>query len=101
MFYKSKYTGRNGIFNIKNNGVVKGIKMLGTFEDSKDFDCDLSKWDVSNVSTMANMFSGTKFNHDISNWKIDDDCVVRDMFSKTPIRKNNNLPQWYLDKSEW
>ena len=38
------------------------------FYDSQ-FDGNISKWDVSNVTEMENMFGGSsKFNGDISNW---------------------------------
>jgi len=38
--------------------------MYEMFKDSH-FNGDISKWDVSNVTNMSSMFSGSKFNGDI------------------------------------
>ena len=34
------------------------------------FNSDISKWNVSNVNNMKNMFYGSVFNQDISNWDV-------------------------------
>ena len=46
---------------------------------------DISKWDVSNVTSMEGMFSYSEFNRDISNWHAEhtytynmfDDCHIK------------------------
>ena len=43
--------------------------MSGMFYDSQ-FNGDISKWDVSNVTNMSVMFSDSQFNGDISNWDV-------------------------------
>jgi len=43
--------------------------MNGVFNDSK-FNGDISKWDVSNVTDMINMFENGVFNGDISKWDV-------------------------------
>ena len=83
-----------------------------------DFNGDISKWDVSNVTNMEHMFSGTKFTGDISNWdvrnvkkfdfmfiwaeyfncnlnnwKVNEHASMECMFNNCPIAKNP--PKWY------
>jgi hypothetical protein len=36
----------------------------------RDFNDDISKWDVSNVTNMTNMFREASFNGDISGWNV-------------------------------
>src|SRR5574344_1054083 len=39
--------------------------------DDNEFNGDISKWDVSNVTDMGGMFyNNSKFNGDISNWDV-------------------------------
>ena len=42
----------------------------GIFYGSPTFNQDISSWDVSNVTNMYTMFSGTQFNQDISSWDV-------------------------------
>ena len=62
------------------------------------FNGDISKWDVSNVKTMADMFALSKFtaeNGDISEWYV---SKVKNMFLiiyGSPLEKNP--PKWYKD----
>ena len=43
--------------------------MKSTFYGCKNFNCDLSSWDVSNVMDTSGMFYGCKnFNCDLSSW---------------------------------
>jgi surface protein len=54
---------------------------------NSEFNEDISRWDVSNVKDMANMFSqNKKFNQDISNWKINPNCVTISMFNECNIK---------------
>ena len=51
--------------------------MSGTFFGSYAFNQDLSKWDVSAVTNMGNMFSyASAFNQDLSKWDV---SAVTDM----------------------
>jgi len=52
---------------------VSNVKIMGGwgkgFSSKSDFNADISKWDVSSVTTMLAMFnSATSFNADISGW---------------------------------
>jgi hypothetical protein len=49
------------------------------------FNCNISKWNVSNVMTMNFMFENTEFNHDISNWNINPNCSIEYMFDNCNI----------------
>lgn len=41
------------------------------FEECENFNCDLSKWDISNVENMLDMFRDCiKFNCDLSKWNV-------------------------------
>jgi surface protein len=43
--------------------------MSGAFEDAASFNDDISAWDTSNVTNLANAFAGAiLFNVDISGW---------------------------------
>jgi surface protein len=53
--------------------------MQGMFLSCEQFNCDLSEWNVSNVNDMRNMFWRCKnFNCDISKWDVSN---VKDMFA--------------------
>lgn len=51
------------------------------------FNGDISKWDVSNVEDMSNMFCCSKFNTDISKWKLPRIKIMKMMFVKCPLYK--------------
>ena len=55
------------------------------FHNSK-FNGDISKWDISNVHNFIHMFSNSKFNKNISNWNIQKDAESWGMFEKCPIK---------------
>ena len=45
--------------------------MENMFRSAKNFNQDISKWDVSRVTNMENMFrNAERFNVDISCWKV-------------------------------
>jgi len=78
--------GSIGVYGKFNNGgqpldwknTSKVRNMSNMFNNDKNFNQDISSWDVSNVTSMDGMFAGTNsngvkyyttFNQDISNWK--------------------------------
>ena len=95
MFSESEFTGKNGIFRLKEKNTLFGTNCM--FWNSP-FDGDVSDWCVNKNRDMGSMFSESSFNGDTSKWKVRKDCWVRNMFNDTPLEKNNNLPQWYLDR---
>lgn len=71
MFFGSKFTGKNGIFKLKEGNKVE--RMNGMFYSS-DFNVDISDWKVNNITEVKNMFVGT------------------------PVYRKSDFPQWYLDR---
>ena len=53
---------------------------------------DISKWDVSNVTSMKGMFSHSEFNGDISNWDINKVNNMGYMFSGSKF--NRDISNW-------
>ena len=61
--------------------------MSGLFEVT-DFNGNISKWDVSNVTDMSFMFYDCKsFNQDISNWDVSNVKSNKYMFLNCPIKE--------------
>ena len=56
------------------------------FFDS-EFNGDISKWDVSNVTNMEGMFLSSTFNGDISNWDVSNVKFKSRMFEDCPIKE--------------
>ena len=53
-----------------------------------NFNCDISKWDVSNVKNMCALFKGcVKFDRDISGWDVRNCTAHDEMFSGCPCRE--------------
>ena len=51
------------------------------FKKQYPFNCDISKWDVSNVKTMEGLFCGEdEFNQNISNWDVSNVVNMDSMF---------------------
>ena len=65
------------------------------------FDGDISKWDVSKVTTMARMFMGTKlFNGDIAAWDASSVTSMISMFQYATVFKRKLCgPAWYKVKT--
>ena len=47
---------------------------------SNKYNGDISKWDVSNVKNMSDMFANSKFNGDISKWDVSNVTNMHGMF---------------------
>ena len=57
-----------------------------------DFNGDISKWDVSNVTNMNSMFFGSIFNSDISEWNVSNVTNMDEMFSCSYC--NTDISKW-------
>ena len=69
------------------------IDMSSLFEEI-DFNGNISKWDVSNVTNMERMFYGCKsFNQDISNWDVSNVINMNSMFERCESF-NQNISNW-------
>lgn len=67
--------------------------MKGLFEEQTDI-CDLSKWNVSNVCTMEDMFNGCEnFNGNIGNWDVSNVEFFIGMFDGCK-KFNSDITRW-------
>ena len=76
--------------------------MRQMFDDynAKGFHGDISEWDVSNVTTMEQMFFGCdKFNCDISNWDVSNVKNMKSMFV-TCTSFNQPIQKWDVSNVE-
>jgi Mycoplasma protein of unknown function, DUF285 len=72
---------------------VSGITdMNALFESHLDFNGDVSRWNVSNVTTMMFMFYSTQFNGNISQWDVSSVRIMSSMFSHSPF--NRDIGTW-------
>ena len=96
MFKYSKFTGKHG--DISNWDVSNVTSMTEMFFKCK-FNGDLSKWDVSNVEWFNEMFGHSTFSGDISNWQINPKAKgnMLAMFRNSPLE--NTPPAWYYKYS--
>ena len=69
--------------------------MFGMFFSSI-FDGDISNWDVSKVKNMKSMFSCSKFNSDISNWDVSKVTNMESMFYSSNF--NSDISKWNVSK---
>ncbi|MDB4204181.1 BspA family leucine-rich repeat surface protein [Polaribacter sp.] len=67
------------------------------FISRPDFNGDISKWDVSNVDNMYEMFKGSTFNGDISKWDVSNVFNMDRMFLEN-FYINQDLSSWNVEK---
>ena len=74
---------------------VSNVKdMCGMFHGCEKFNCDISAWNVSNVEDMYGMFYRCgEFNQDISKWNVSNVDNIQSMFYKCK-NFNQNLDSW-------
>ena len=77
--------GNEGDFNDIDTSKITDMSDILRFSD---FNGDISKWDVSNVTNMLSMFNGCKsFNKDISNWNVSKIKYKPNMFYNCSIEE--------------
>lgn len=80
---------------------VSHVANMSQMFASTEFNGDISKWDVSNVINMTSMFWNSRFDGDLSNWKINASCLLYHIFEKcqTPKKKKwlNTVYQKRMD----
>ena len=68
---------------------VKNMRYM--FFGCQEFDCDLSRWNVSNVENMYYMFNGCKkFNQNLDSWDVSNVDSMYYAFKDCPTQ-----PKWY------
>ena len=93
-YYPQKYIDFTNNFekiNISRWDVSNVKEMNNMFGDS-NFNGDISEWDVSNVKDMTGMFGFSKFNGDISNWDVSNVTNMKYMFFASKF--NGDISQW-------
>ena len=61
--------------------------------DNKDFNSDISLWDVGNGTDFSLMFYGTSFNQDISAWDVSNATNFTGMFAESSFF-NQDISDW-------
>ena len=83
--------------NISMWDVSNVVNMTGMFKDSK-FNGDIYWWNVSNVKTMESMFNNSKFNQDISKWDVSNVVIMSFMFEESDF--NQDISGWNVKSLE-
>ena len=67
----------------------------------EEFNEDISKWDVSNVTTMEYMFSyALAFNGDLSSWDVSNVTTMKGMFLGASSFNLKNIETWDLSEED-
>jgi surface protein len=95
-FMFNRATNFNG--NISLWDVSEVTTMVQMFYFASAFNGDISQWDVSAVNSMNSMFRGaTAFNGDISLWDVSEVTTMGSMFSSASAF-NGDISQWNVSK---
>ena len=71
---------------------IREMRELFSYSPRKDFNGDISQWDVSNVIDMSRMFYRSRFNGDISKWNVSNVRYMPGMFANSSF--NGDISQW-------
>lgn len=77
---EGNYCDLNDISVIDITDMSRLFSNLNRQYDFSNFDGDISKWDVSNVTRMDYMFYGSSFSGDIHKWDVSNVTNMKDMF---------------------
>jgi surface protein len=69
-------------------GLESVTDMSGMFYGASQFNADVRRWDVSNVTHMGGMFQASAFNQDIGGWDVSNVTNMTSLFSFTPFNKD-------------
>ena len=93
LFLRKDFNGNISSWDVSN---VKNMDEM--FVNCFKFNKDISLWDVSNVKNMAEMFFGCeKFNSDISNWDVSSVTDMTSMFNGCKSF-NQDISSWDVSK---
>ncbi len=77
---------------------VSNITDMSNLFSGSTFHGDISKWNVSNVTNMSGMFKASSFNGDISQWNVSNVTDMSDMFCRSKF--NGDISKWNVSKVE-
>lgn len=92
-----KRQGSHADLNCIDTSAIKNMREL--FNKFKTFNGDISEWNVSSVTDMADMFNGSDFDGDISKWDVSNVKDMTEMFSHS--RFSGDISGWNVDKVEY
>ena len=75
---------------------VSNVKSMAAMFEYSDFNNDISGWDVSGVTNMKEMFYHSKFNYDISGWDVSNVTDMTQMFYNASF--NHDISKWNISK---
>ena len=91
-----KRQGSHADLNCIDTSAIKNMREL--FNKFKTFNGDISEWNVSNVTDMADMFNGSDFDGDISKWDVSNVKDMTGMFDSSRFR--GDISGWNVDNVE-
>ncbi len=94
LFLKSDFNG-----NISKWDVSNVTNMHNMFDRATSFNKDISKWNVSNVTDISYMFyEATSFNQDLSDWDVSNVKDMKYWLEGTPIKDKAKMwfPEFYI-----
>lgn len=92
-----KRQGSRADLNCIDTSAIRNMREL--FSKFKTFNGDISEWDVSHVTDMADMFNGSDFDGDISEWDVSNVKDMTEMFSHS--RFSGDISGWNVDNVEY
>ena len=87
-----KQNGLNCNLNHIDTSKILDMSKLFSYGKTRDFNGDISQWDVSNVINMTSMFRDSKFDDDISQWNVSNVKYMMEMFQNSDF--NGDISDW-------
>ena len=97
----TKTLGNNSTFNGNiSKWDVSNVTVMYNMFCLSNFNGNISKWDVSNVTDMSYMFQQSKFNQNISKWDVSNVTIMDGMFMMAG-KFNQDISKWNIAKAPY
>ncbi len=96
--YSSAFDGAVNLLTVPNDSKFStNVRyMADMFAGAKNFNSDISAWNVSNVVDMSGMFNGaSKFNSNLNSWNVEKVVYMSNMFYDAK-KFNSDLSKWNI-----